>query len=171
MSSPPPSSQSPGFVHLVILAQENPFYLEIPIEILAKVCLRPHKYLRYLGWCVLGVIGDLKDEQGNEISLGGELVDQGIYRYIVPGDNVLAHAVDVEVIKQRSQVPSETTRTREDFRTRLSERDRCCVWTGLEGIGMHIIPYRRGDEACSHYSSLGMRAKIQYIAPVDAMYY
>jgi hypothetical protein len=159
MSSQPPS----GFIHLVLLSGENPFYLEIPTPIVPTVCLSPRRYLRYLGWCVLGVIGVLNDEQGNEIALDGELVDRGVYHYIVPGQNVLAHAVDLEVIKQRSQVPSETTRTREDFRSRTLERDGCCVWTGLHGIGMHIIPYRRGDEACSHYSCTGMRTKFSIL--------
>lgn len=148
MSSQPPS----GFIHLVLLSQEAPFYLEIPIAIVATVCLSPRKYLRYLGWCVLGVVGVLTDEQENEIVLDGELLDQGVYRYLVPDQNVLAHAVDLEVIKQRSQVPSESTRTREDFCTKVLKRDGCCVWTGGDGVGMHIIPYARGDEVCSHYS-------------------
>ena len=145
MSSRPPS----GFVHLILLSQQNPFYLQIPTAIVPTLCLSPRKYLRYLGWCVLGVIGVLKDEQGSEIALDGELVDQGVYHYIVPDHHVLAHAVDLEVIKQRSQLPSESTRTHETFRTRLLERDGCCVWTGMEGMGMYIFPYRRGDEACS----------------------
>ena len=112
---------------------------------------------RSLGWCVLGVIGVLQDGQRSEIALDGELVDQGVYYYIVPGQNVLAHAIDIEVIKQRTHVQSETTQTREDFCTRLLERDGYCVWTGLEGVGMHIIPHRRGDAVCSHYYCPGMR--------------
>ena len=73
---------------------------------MASLCLQPRKYLRYLGWCILGVIGDVSDEQGNVIALDGELIDQGVYHYIVPeGQNILAHAVDPEAIRQRSQVP------------------------------------------------------------------
>src|ERR1700733_6144993 len=122
MSSQPPSD----FIHLILLSQENPFYLEIPTAIVATVCLSPGKYLRYLGWCILGVIGDVSDEQGNVIALDGELVDQGVYHYIVPNQNVLAYAVDLEVIKQRSRVSSETTTgTREDFCAKVLERDGC----------------------------------------------
>lgn len=65
--------------------------------------LSPRKYLQYLGWSVIGV---LIDEQGNETELNGELLDQGVYHYIVPDQDALAHAVDLEVIKQRFQVPS-----------------------------------------------------------------
>ena len=61
----------------------------------------------------------------------------------------LSQAVDLEVIKQRSNVPSETTESRDDFRRDLLERDICCVWTGASdelGTGMHIIPFKRGSE-------------------------
>ncbi|KAF8812071.1 hypothetical protein BYT27DRAFT_7252263 [Phlegmacium glaucopus] len=80
-----------------ILEDGNQISLEIPIDITSAVCLNPRKYLRYLGWCILG-----------------------LHTYIVPVNDPLAHAVDIEVIKQRPQ-------------------------TGLDG-GMHIIPYQRGDE-------------------------
>jgi hypothetical protein len=90
--------------------------------------LTPTEILRYLGWCVIGIIGDVSDEQGNVIALDGKLVDRGVYHYIVPDQNVLAHAVDIEVIKQRSQVSSETTETPEEFSAKLLERDGCCVY-------------------------------------------
>jgi hypothetical protein len=51
---PPPES-----IHLILLKfrreNEDPFYLEIPIHVVITVCISPRKYLRYLGWCVLGV--------------------------------------------------------------------------------------------------------------------
>jgi hypothetical protein len=58
--------------------------------------------------------------------------------------------VDLQVIKLRTNVPSETTQTRDNFRDRLLKRDVRCVWTGFEsqfgGVGLHIIPYKRGPE-------------------------
>lgn len=136
----------PGFVHLVL---KDPFYLKIPISIVTTLCLKPLKYLRYIGWCVLGVDGAIVDKHGNRNQLGG-LIDQGVYKYVVgPAINIFAQAVDLEVIKQRSRVPSETTQTCEDFSTRVSERDGRCVWTGMPfPVAMHIIPYRRGNEVC-----------------------
>ena len=61
----------------------------------------------------------------------------------------LVHADDLEVIKDRTNVPSESTQTRDDFCTNLVERDVCCVWTGA-GLafeaGLHTIPYKPGSE-------------------------
>ncbi|KAJ7593546.1 hypothetical protein C8J56DRAFT_1024135 [Mycena floridula] len=138
----------PGFVHLILVERPTgSLYLEIPINIILLLCLFPRKYLRFLGWCILGVVGDLVDEQGEELDLDGNLVDQGVYKYRAPDAITLAQAVDLEVIKQRTNVPSETTNSREDFRRKLIERDGpFCVWTGIDRatIGMHIIPFRRG---------------------------
>ncbi|KZP28691.1 hypothetical protein FIBSPDRAFT_947518 [Athelia psychrophila] len=162
MSSQPRPQPQPGFVHLILfsLGVEHPFYLNIPIVVVNKLCLRPLQYLRYLGWCVLGVEADLVDEGGNAIALNGQWPGQRVFRYDVQNNNILAHAVDLEVIMQQSQIPSATTGTRGDFRDRVLKRDGCCVWTSRPGgTAMHIIPYARGDEACSDYSCPGIRAK------------
>ena len=57
--------------------------------------------------------------------------------------------VDLEVVKTRTGVQSETTESRTEFRTQLLRRDLRCVWTGRAeryGEAIHIIPYRRGSE-------------------------
>ena len=69
------------------------------------------------------------------------LYNQGIYYYVTSAgsgtfflrvivhswramsDADFSHAIDPEVIKMRTNVPSETSQKREDFRTRLLERD------------------------------------------------
>lgn len=69
-------------------------------------------------------------------------------RYLFNED--LNCVVDLEVIKTRANVPSETSRAREDFRTLLLERDGSCVWSGYTyGVGMHIIPFKLGSEVRS----------------------
>ncbi|KAJ6631955.1 hypothetical protein B0H10DRAFT_1937691 [Mycena sp. CBHHK59/15] len=121
MSPPQPP---PGFVQLIL---SDPLYLEVPIHTILSLCLKPRKYLCFIGWCVLGVVGSLIDGQGQVITdLDGDLVDQGVYRYLVPGANPLAHAIDLEVIKARTQVPSQTTNSREGFGGRLLARDGAC---------------------------------------------
>jgi hypothetical protein len=77
-----------GHVHLVLFEQtQESFYLEIPVAVIGTVCLQPCKYLRYLGWCVLGVEGWLQDEQGHTVDPNGNLVNQGIYHYRLPADH------------------------------------------------------------------------------------
>jgi hypothetical protein len=62
----------------------------------------------------------------------------------------LTTAVDLEVIKQRTNMTSETEGTHDAFRAKLLERDIRCVWTDtMYGTGIHIIPFERGSEVCS----------------------
>ncbi|KAF8343708.1 hypothetical protein F5887DRAFT_1134767 [Amanita rubescens] len=140
-----------GYVALVLLREENTnsaFYLQIPLDIINGLCLRSLKYLHFLGWCILGAEGVLALEfDGDEINTDRDIVDQQIYYYVL--DDVLdpARVIDLEVIKARTNVPSETTATRDDFRTRLLERDVCCVWSGTNyGAAIHIIPFKQGPD-------------------------
>ena len=60
--------------------------------------------------------------------------------------------VDLEVIKARTAVSSETTGTHDGFREDLLKRDLCCIFTGHPpnfGEGFHIIPYRRVSDVRS----------------------
>ena len=68
------------------------FYLDIPIDIIETLCLKPRKYLLYLAWCILGLEVEynksltlgLGDENGvfNEIDDDGDLESGGIYALI-----------------------------------------------------------------------------------------
>jgi len=118
------------------------------LDVIRSLCSKPRKYLVFLGWCILGVEGVLTLDD-DEIETDGDLNDEGIYYYATAGVIDLSHAVDPEVIKLRTNTPSESTSTRNDFRKNVLDRDVCCVWTGTSpviGAGMHIIPYQRGSE-------------------------
>ncbi|KAF8232675.1 hypothetical protein L208DRAFT_1360845 [Tricholoma matsutake] len=144
------SSVPDGHLWLVLLPEDPSFYLQIPLDIIRSLCLKPRKYLLFLGWCILGVEGTLALERnGDAIDTHEDLDDGGIYYYVVAAGTDLSQAVDLEVIKLRTNVPSETTNTPDEFRTNLLERDVCCAWTGAKpdyGAGLHIIPYKRGSE-------------------------
>ena len=88
MSLPATPVPEDGHVRLVLLGEENPsLYLDIPLEIIESLCLKPRKYLLYLGWCILGVEGVLSDEHdGDEISTDGTLDEHEIYYYVGPDD-------------------------------------------------------------------------------------
>jgi hypothetical protein len=56
-------------------------------------------------------------------------------------------------MKKNTNVPSESTFTRNEFHGALTERDVCCIFTGYpEDMchGMHIVPHARGDEVCGY---------------------
>jgi hypothetical protein len=71
-----------GHVHLVLVRRPR-FYLEIPIDIIHSLCLKPRKYLIFLGWCILGVEGVLMERHdGGELESDGILDDKGLYYYV-----------------------------------------------------------------------------------------
>ncbi|KAF9506089.1 hypothetical protein BS47DRAFT_1399804 [Hydnum rufescens UP504] len=112
----------------------------------AKYLWGPRRYLAFLGWCIFGTVGELARALNSAaLELDGVLDDDGLYQYVVNGGD-FGRMVDLEVIKQRSSVPSETTNTRDAFRDSLLERDECCVFRGVSrGHGIRIIPPERGS--------------------------
>lgn len=70
-----------GHVRLILVCKQiSSLYLEIPLDIINSVCLKPLKYLVYLGWYILGVEGVLKSKPGGEeIGTEGALVAKMYY--------------------------------------------------------------------------------------------
>lgn len=59
------------------------FYLEIPLNIICSLCLKPQKHLVFLGWCILGVEGGLAESHNSEqMEPDGALNDKGLYYYV-----------------------------------------------------------------------------------------
>jgi hypothetical protein len=78
MSGPVPS----GHVRLVLVQTPREFYLDIPLSIINSLCHTPRKYLVFLGWCILGVEGELAENpEGDTLPRAGALNDQGTYYY------------------------------------------------------------------------------------------
>ena len=160
-------------VALVLLEDRgSSFYLQVPLTTIRASCLKPLKYLLYLGWCILSAEGVLSLERDDrdgidtdEDAVGGEIyyyvlaaplgtflllsrVHAGHLQHVIYlSTEDLAQVVDLDVIKARTDAPSESSATRDDFRTVLEERDVRCVWTGSVLVdGLHIIPFERGSE-------------------------
>lgn len=84
----------PGYIHLILkeptAGQLNvsPFYLRIPIIDLRSLTLSPLKFLRYLGWCVMGGEGTVANSptgtQLPEIN-HADVVDRTVYYFTVSG--------------------------------------------------------------------------------------
>ena len=50
------------YVHLILYTDQETgqdLYLRIPLDVIKELNIRPVKYLRYLGWCILGGLGKL----------------------------------------------------------------------------------------------------------------
>ncbi|KAI0289275.1 hypothetical protein BC826DRAFT_630875 [Russula brevipes] len=164
--SPSSSTSVPdNHVWLVLIYESDlpsSFYLQIPLEVIHSLCLRPRKYLLYLGWCVLGIEGVLAVEpNGNEIVNEGGLNNQGVYYFVTPEDANLSQAVDLEVIMTEIQASSESVDLCEKICAQLLERDICCIWTGgTEEIvdAVHIIPFQRSSD----WIEIIVRGRSQY---------
>ena len=75
-----------GNIQLIVFrpAESSELYLEIPTAHLIPLCVRPRKYLKYLGWCILGVTGRVardSPEPINDIGDEGDLEAGGVYSY------------------------------------------------------------------------------------------
>jgi hypothetical protein len=94
----PPQSH----VHLILHTNEDEnFYLEIPISVVSSLVVKPLKYLRYLGWCVLGREGGLKYGDGGDVDLeAAELEEGGTYRYHSPG--MLSQSINPSILQSVS---------------------------------------------------------------------
>jgi hypothetical protein len=83
-ASAEPESVLPGHIRL-ILTPDSSFYLEIPLNIIKCLCLKPRKYLVFLGWCIFGDEGELRKNQGGQaMSLDGDLDDESVYHFVRP---------------------------------------------------------------------------------------
>lgn len=61
-----------GHVRHILISNDNlSFYLEIPLDIINSLCLKPCKYLVFLGWCILGVQGRLSLNNGHGVTMQG----------------------------------------------------------------------------------------------------
>ena len=85
-----------GYVHLVLFEPEI-FYLEIPVNIIHNLCLKPLKYLCYLGWCILGIKGTLEDVHQDAVDLEGNIVEQHVYNYTLPPDQGFPFTVHYQI--------------------------------------------------------------------------
>jgi len=86
MSSSHSGSVPMGHIRLNLICQDDSwFYLLVPVVIIDSLCLKPCKYLKFLGWCILGTEGilSLKDG-GNEVDINGSLNAEGVYYYVMP---------------------------------------------------------------------------------------
>ena len=78
----------------LVLHCGSDLYLEVPIAVVENLVLKPFKFLRYLGWSILGIPGDLLDTQGVAVDLEStELIPKSTYRYRYRDTGHLVHYI------------------------------------------------------------------------------
>jgi hypothetical protein len=122
-----------------------------------KFSATPERTLKILNWHVIS----LPENDGKAPSPASSRHSQCCPEcrrkddYFSLSNEYLRQAVDLEVIKERSNVPclrKPRISTRNKFHTNLFNRDVLCVFARSNegtGTGMHIIPYKRGSGMCS----------------------
>ncbi|TFK46381.1 hypothetical protein OE88DRAFT_1667712 [Heliocybe sulcata] len=141
---------NPELVSLRLGREANAVSLDIPIDIVTRLCVRPMKYLKYLGWSILDIPGELHSvSEGLVVEDSAQLIPGATYIYDV--DNLAnAKPVNFKVANKRTESRTQTSQ-RDNFRETLSERDRgCCIFTAVSPTAgtraVHIIPFARGEK-------------------------
>jgi len=77
-----------GNIQLILYRSTNDselsLYLEVSTSHLGSLCLHPRKYLRFLGWCIMGIEGHVALDSPHSVDdIGdvGELENHGVYSY------------------------------------------------------------------------------------------
>ncbi|KAJ6473663.1 hypothetical protein C8R45DRAFT_874131 [Mycena sanguinolenta] len=145
-----------GHIHLILSHSTDDFYLEIPITVVQSNSVHPIKYLRFLGWCIMGILGTVKsDRAAADLADNALLQNQAVYFYVYDAsddDAALRYAVDLDVIKARSHISASDSSIKARgtaFKTSLIGRDASCIFTNKPPLfceGTHIIPFHKGDE-------------------------
>lgn len=78
-------SEEPVF-RLHLAPELDGLYLDIPISVVSSLCLYPVKYLRFLGYCILGVGGTIAKEFDGEDLSDEDPLDAGVYYFVREGD-------------------------------------------------------------------------------------
>ncbi|KAJ7146086.1 hypothetical protein C8R44DRAFT_863895 [Mycena epipterygia] len=87
-------------LHLALELKE--LYMDVPVSTASPLCLYPVKYLRFWGYCILGIDGTITTEhfEGAEIP-EADLLDAGVYYFVREGElegDALEHSVDPEAM-------------------------------------------------------------------------
>ncbi|KAL4262662.1 HNH nuclease domain-containing protein [Pleurotus pulmonarius] len=127
---------------------ETRLLLEIPLEKIQSLCLRPAKWLRFVGWAIYhaseGYLSRHSDGS-DRLTDDSLLVDGDFIFYHAPGFDREAVA-NTDVIAHQTPTLSRSTATSVvEFRREVTERDGDgCIFSNFRGQACHIIPFARG---------------------------
>jgi len=136
--------------------------LSIPVPDCNRFSLKPLSWLRFLGYCIYGQIGDLSsDPDGSPIDYQMAVEAGANYYFTSPGTHIPVDAgfkliiltetsrlLDIRCIDDRTS-DADTTESRAGFRDDLEDRDGTCIVTDAPPLlceGAHYYPHSKGSE-------------------------
>jgi hypothetical protein len=136
--------------------------LSIPVTDCNRFSLRPLSWLRFLGYCIYGRMGNISSTpDGPPIDYQMAVQAGARYYFTSPGTHIAVDAgfkliiltetprlLDTQCIDDRTS-DADTTESRAGFRGRLTDRDGTCIVTNAPPLlchGSHYYPHSKGSE-------------------------
>ncbi|PBL01017.1 hypothetical protein ARMGADRAFT_1160274 [Armillaria gallica] len=148
------SNGQPCYELFIFSDRKDDEFLAIPVADIAHITKRLVKFLRFVGFCILGVDGSIMSEKGAFVK-DDEGITEGKYYFVASGQG--SSLVDPNVIGDyiNSDTLYWTSDSHRDFRDKVVARDRSGLVTNNvpNGCGSsHIIPYAKGNAYISAIS-------------------
>lgn len=156
----PTSPSGSGFI-VFHLRKSIGFFLRIPVDDITTKCLKPIKYLYYLGYYIIGSDGKISGSNirvDTDIDKVTKINDQDIFEYHLKDETKwdISRVIDIRMFANPTSTTDTRTERREKFAEFLYERDKgFCIFTGLKGgvQGIHMIPHWVTDEVMFRVSN------------------
>ncbi|KAJ7628363.1 hypothetical protein FB45DRAFT_36731 [Roridomyces roridus] len=155
MATPVP----PGYIRLILTPQDDSFFLEIPTTVTTRNCRKALKYLRFLGFVILAVLGTIHPSRTDpEVDYEHDIVDGSTYYYTYPSTAGLPApgAVYPDILRRSvlgSAIGTVTSHRLNDFTKDVKKRDKRCIFSNNEidaSDADHIIDFHVGDAWIKH---------------------
>ena len=142
--------------------------LAIPVNDCNRFSSKPLSWLRFLGYCIYGCVGNISSTpDGPPINYQMAVQAGAHYHFTSPGTHIPVDAgykliistepprlLDIQCIEDRIS-DADTTESRAGFRDQLRDRDGTCIVTDAPPLlcdGSHYFPHSKGSEVRPLYS-------------------
>ncbi|SJL05753.1 uncharacterized protein ARMOST_09089 [Armillaria ostoyae] len=156
------SNGQPCYELFIFSDRKDNEFLAIPVADIVHITKRPVKFLRFVGFCILGVNGSIMSEKGAFVE-DDEAITEGRYYFVAPNasgegsslvdPNVIGDYVNGDNLYWASD-------SHRDFRDKVVARDRSGLVTNnipSDCGSTHIIPYAKGNDYISAISQARSR--------------
>ncbi|KAJ7628388.1 hypothetical protein FB45DRAFT_918164, partial [Roridomyces roridus] len=163
----------PAHVRLILTPLDDSFHLDVPAAQIHNNCKKPLKYLRFLGFIIMSVLGSVNHSRDpdDEVDYDAALIDCGTYYYESP----LPAAVNPQILRDfqsscTSSISTLLSCLLKEFEKQVELRDKRCIFSGAKFVcnAGHIIDFHVGDECIENIVDARLKDEIRVNA-VDAI--